>query len=152
MANVFAFRAGRSIKNCDPQAVGEELERIRRDTGSITPEKVIEEAASDESPLHHAFEWDDTEAARQHRLSQARRLVTSIRIINSPVQTKVPAFVSVPAPEGRSYVPTAEALSDEQLRARVLMEIQQFVESMQRRYAHFREVADLLDGLKKQAG
>jgi hypothetical protein len=76
-----------------------------------------------------------------------------VRIINGPYRAPVPAFVSVRTPEqGRGYVPTVEALNDEELRARVLTEIAQFVESMQRRYGHFREAAEVLANLRKSVG
>jgi hypothetical protein len=151
--NVYGFRQNRSIKNVNPQSIGDELERIRTDQGKLTPEVVVEAAADEASPLHAAFEWSDSEAARLHRLGQARSLIVSVRIISSPMLAKVPAYVSVRSPEvGRNYVPTHEALSDEEIRARVLQEIRQFAESMERRYAHFREVSDLIDRLKAQAG
>lgn len=103
--------------------------------------------------MHAAFEWDDEAAAQQHRLAQARRLIVSVRVVNGPVQAPIPAFVSVRTPErGREYLPTVEALSAEQIRARVLDEIAQFVESLQRRYGAFKEAADLLAKLKQQAG
>ena len=48
---------------------------------------------------------------------------------------------------GREFVPTVKALSEEQIRARVLDEIRQFIESMERRWGYFKEAADLLDRL-----
>lgn len=144
MANIFAFRSGRSIKGLDPQQIGEALEELRARHGTLTSEIVVEAAQTDPR-LKEGFEWDDAAAGHQHRLSQARRLIVSVRVINAPIQTPVPAFVSVRTPDrGRAYVPTAEAMSDEKLRARVLLEIQEFVEAMRRRYAHFKEVGDLL--------
>lgn len=148
--NVYDFRSGRSIKNCDPQEVGEELERLRVENGKLTPADVLERAKDEASVLHNAFEWDDSAAANKHRLTQARRLIVSIRILNSPTAKPTVAYVSVRTPDrGRSYEPTLEAMSDERLRARVLAEVRQFIESMERRYAHFEQVGNLLDGLKK---
>lgn len=153
MANVYDFRGGRSIKNVNPQQVGEELERLRAASGTLTPADVLDAAADPTSPLHPAFEWDDGAAARQHRLAQARRLIVSVRVINSPVAPALPAFVSVRTPDrGRSYVPTAEALTDEELRARVLLEVRQFAEALQRRYGAFQAAADIISGLRKQVG
>lgn len=149
MAQVYDFRPGHSIKNVNAQDVGDELERLRAEKGVLTPADVLEAASDKDSPMHNAFEWDDTEAARRFRLQQARKLIVSIRVINSPVQARVPAYVSVRDPEkGRSYVPTVEALTNEDIKARVLMEISQFVESMQRRYAHFQEAADVIARMK----
>jgi hypothetical protein len=59
------------------------------------------------------------------------------------------AFVSVSTPGmGRNYVPTADAMSDDELKFRVLEEIRTFIEGIERRYAHFSEVAELLGRLK----
>ena len=152
MPNIYDFRSGRSLKNVDPQQVGEELERIRAQNGQLLAKDVLESAASPESPLHNAFEWDDSAAARQHRLTQARRLIVSVRILNGPVQTATPAFVSVRTPQGRQFVPTVEAMSDDVLKARVLQEIKQFLEGIQRRYSHFEEVAELIGNIAKKVG
>lgn len=153
MANVFDFRPNRSIKGVNPQAVGEELERIRADRGTLTPHDVLEAAVDPDSPLHAAFTWDDSAAAREHRLNQARRLVVSIRVLNAPTARPTVAYVSVKTPDrGRSYEPTIEVMSSADLRARVLAEIRMAIEAIERRYASFAEVGDLLDRMKKQVG
>lgn len=151
--NVYDFRPGRSLKNVNPQEIGEELDRIRADKGKLVPADVLEAAIDENSPLHHAFEWDDSAAAKQHRLNQARRLITSIRVLNSPTGRPETAYVSVKTPDrGRSFEPITEALSNEELKARVLMEVKNFIEAQQRRYSHFVEVAAALEALKKQVG
>lgn len=154
MANVYAFRGGRSVRGCDPQRVGETLERIRREKGALQAPDVVEAAREADSPIHAAFEWDDGKAAEEYRLIQARRLIVSVRVLNSPIQgDKAPAFVSVRTPDkGRAYVPTVEAMSDEQMAARVLAEVRQFIESMERRYAGFRQAQEVLSNLRKAAG
>lgn len=153
MANVYDFRSGFSIRGCNPQLVGQELERIRAEKGKLTAQEVVEEAKFPDNPLHNAFDWDDAIAAQKHRLNQARKLIVSVRVINGTVQTPIPAFVSIRSPDiGRNYVPTVEALNDEELRARVLAEVRQFFEGIQRRYAHFSEAAQLIDQLKKSVG
>ena len=150
---VFDFRPGRSIKNANPQLIGQELERIRAEKGELKPADVLAEAESENSPLHLAFEWDDSVAAQHHRLNQARKLIVSIRVLNSIAAKPVQAYVSVRTPDkGRQYVPTTEALSDEVLKARVLDEVRNFVESLERRYAAFKEVATVLATLKQRVG
>ncbi len=153
MSNKYDFRSGRSIKNVNPQAVGEELEKLRSEHGQLTPAVVVDAAKDPESPLHAAFEWDTEAAAQQYLLQQARRLIVSIRILNAPTAKPTIAYVSVKVPEvGRSYVPTVEAMTDENLRVRVLTEIRTFLESIERRYAHFAEVATLLAPLRSSVG
>lgn len=149
MSEVFDFQKGRSLRGVNPQAVGDELTRLRAEKGSLTPADVLERAADPANPMHAAFEWDDSKAAHEHRLQQARRLIVSIRVLNSPVGKPVQAFVSVKTPEhGRSYVPTVEAMSDEQMRERVLTEIRTFVEGIERKWSHLVDVSNIISRIK----
>lgn len=69
----------------DPNKVGRELEEIRRESedGRLTPEAVVERAKDRRSELHSMFEWDDQRAAERFRLSQARTIIHSIRVVKS---------------------------------------------------------------------
>lgn len=148
MSDVYAFRPGHFVPKVAAQVIGESLDQIRLTKGKLTPENLVEDASGPEHPLHEAFEWDDSLAAHQHRLQQARRLIVSIRVLNAPVQTPVPVYVSVRDPkEGRVYQRVLDALTDEQVRERILDDIRQSLESIQRRYAHFSEAARILDRL-----
>jgi hypothetical protein len=150
MPNVYGFRSGRSLKNVNPQDIGSELERLRESNGTLTAEIVLEAATDPESPLHAGFEWDDSAAAHQHRLQQARRLIVSVRILNSPTTVLAPAFVSVRTPgRGREYIPLSQAMTDIDLRTRVLDEARQAIESLERRYRGFEEASDILGRLKQ---
>ena len=61
------------------QTVGEELARLTAKYGMLTAEVILREAEPEDAPLHPAFEWDDSKAAREYRLSQARYLARSTR-------------------------------------------------------------------------
>lgn len=65
----------------DPQAAGEELERIRHRDGTIAAPAVVDEARPDDAVLHPCFEWVDPVAAEQYRLIQARTLIKKVRVI-----------------------------------------------------------------------
>jgi hypothetical protein len=150
---VFDFQSGRAIKGVNPQTVGEELERLRGEHGKLTPELVLEAAKEEDSPLHAAFTWDDDAAGQKWRLIEARRLIVSVKVLNSPAGKPTPAFVSVRTPEaGRTYVPVAQAMSSEELRVRVLAEARQAIEALERRYAMYADLGDLFDNLKKRVG
>jgi len=47
-------------------------------SGILTPSAVVDEARPEDSPLHAAFEWDDSIAAEKYRLEQARRLLRQV--------------------------------------------------------------------------
>lgn len=48
--------------------------------GRLTPDAVVADARSKSSPLHGCFTWDDSEAAKQWRLQEARELIRSVRV------------------------------------------------------------------------
>lgn len=48
--------------------------------GRITPERVVEAASEVTHPLHDFFEWDDSEAARRFRITQARTLIVRVKV------------------------------------------------------------------------
>lgn len=87
---VYQFRLGARVKGVDAQTAGEELERIRERDGKIETETIVSEARPENAPLHPAFEWNDSVAADEYRLWQARALVRSVEI----------------APQGKDEEPT----------------------------------------------
>lgn len=63
------------------KAIEERLALIAKQAkGRLTPESVVADAKFNNSPLHHLFEWSDTEAARKYRLHQARQLIASVKV------------------------------------------------------------------------
>lgn len=78
----FKFRSGcRVPAGVKPDTVAAELERIRRANGGVKPEDVIEAASDGNSPIHNVFDWDDSTAAHEYRLIQARQLIRAVVVI-----------------------------------------------------------------------
>jgi hypothetical protein len=98
------------------------LERLARE-GDLSPERVVEEAESKDSPLHGLFEWDDEKAAHAHRLQQARSLIRSVRIefrVDEHV-LHVPRFVHDPdRDEEGGYVETLSVKNDKDKAMRIV--------------------------------
>jgi len=67
-------------KKVDPSIAANELQRIQNIYGSITPEILVKEAKKRNCPLHKIFEWNDTKAAENYRLQQARILLNNIQV------------------------------------------------------------------------
>ena len=65
--------------NLSDEAV-RELKAIEDRAGRLTPEQVVDAAASEDSALHECFTWDDSEAAAKWRLDEARAIIRSVRI------------------------------------------------------------------------
>ena len=53
------------------QDAGEELARIHKRHGQLTPSLVVDESRSQKATLHRIFEWDDEIAAENFRHHQA---------------------------------------------------------------------------------
>ncbi|MCK9598346.1 MAG: hypothetical protein M0R06_04855 [Sphaerochaeta sp.] len=95
------FRDSSRIKG-NPQEIGQRLQWLkRRNDDILKPELVLEDAQKPSSPLHDCFEWNDTKAAQQHRLWQARMVINSIELVleygDSRPQKTYRAFLSMPS-------------------------------------------------------
>lgn len=87
--------------------------------GRLTPDAVVEDARDPQSPLHDLFEWDDAKAAYQHRLDQARAIITSVRVVQKVDSTIVRAHYYVRDPSAgtgqQGYVSTERLRTDAEL-------------------------------------
>jgi hypothetical protein len=153
----FKWKAGSRIKRINPQKAGERLEQIRRrNRGRLEPEGVVADARPKSSPLHVIFEWDDTAAAAQYRIVQARLLIRSIEVvriesIDCPQNTR--AFVSIlqRGDEMRSYISTRDAMYDVEYRAQVLEDAKAELIRFKQKYAGLIELAEVIAAIDKVA-
>lgn len=83
----------------DPAAVYVEMERLRR-KHRLTGEDLLEVARPESSPIHGAFEWDDSVAGEEYRLIQARNLCRAIAVKVDDLPPRR-VYVHVPSPTGR---------------------------------------------------
>lgn len=154
MGMVYQWKSG-SVASVSAQIAGEAFERIRVEhNGRLTQEDVVNEAKSEDSPLHPAFEWDNEKAAHQWRLEQAgymiRHLVVSMETSEGEKRPAVRAFVNVERDRDRSYTSLAHAMSDEELRSQVVNKAWAELESWRRRYEELSEFAKLFIVIDRQ--
>jgi len=79
-----------------------------------TPEAFINASRNKKAPTHSLFEWDDSVAAAEYRLVQARVIVSSLQVEVITTKGKpehVRAYLT--SSERGRYVPTLEASSEE---------------------------------------
>jgi hypothetical protein len=98
--------------------VQNELVAIYERSGALNPEDVVTVARDKDSALHDCFQWDNSKAAHQFRLDQARRLIrVAVTVIPALSNTPVKQFVSLSPLRGTeegSYISTVDILSDEE--------------------------------------
>lgn len=130
-----------------------ELTAIEERDGVLKPEAVVEFAQDETTELHKHFTWDDGEAAKQHRLWQARQIirvvVTVIHGKDSEVTTK--AFVNFAPSERHSggYRSIAVVLSDEELKTRMLRTAMKELSVFRKKYAELKELASIFEAIDK---
>jgi hypothetical protein len=144
----------------DPQAIGEELEALQLVHGHRVPPEAIVEAASDPATaLHHAFPWDDKQAAVDRRLDIARHLSRSVTVvIITPEKKEVTmrAFQSIrtkgKSPAKHTYTSTEYAMNDEELRGEVLRQALRELAAVRRKYSELNELAVVFAAIDKAMG
>ena len=121
-----------------------ELDALRRKHGGLlSPAVVVKFAAGPKTALHCRFTWDDSEAAQQYRLWQARQVLRVVVFMPEGSETSVRAFVSLRDDrnvEG-GYRATVDVLSDAGLRRKMLAEALEELQVFERKYRLLSELA-----------
>lgn len=124
------------------QKIGEALAKIAETAGGqLTPSAVVEAARKSSNVLHKHFEWDDTKAAQQWRVEQARSVIQCIHAEDRAVASgHVRAFVSIATNDGRAYHTIAAIKESVDLQSRVLEQADRDLEAFERRYNALQDV------------
>lgn len=131
--------------------ISRELKKIREKYGAITADNVLEVAREPEHPLHRFFDWDDRSAAEKFRRQQATQMITRVVVSSTEggKERTFRAFLGVDRNAQREYLPVAEVMSDEELRAQVVAEMKNDLEAMRRRYETYAFLAGAVAAVKK---
>lgn len=148
----YRWKLGSHVKGVTAQDAGERLEQLRNAfKGRLRPVDVLADARQAESPLHTAFEWDDTAAAEQYRLEQAGQLIRSVHVIYDETTQKGPvrAFVHVlqSGDEDRTFTSIAHAMQTPDLREQVIARAMAEVKAWRKRYKDYEELASIFDAI-----
>ena len=130
----------------------QELEAIRaRHRGILRPKDVVAAAQAKSSPLHKYFEWDNTKAAQQYRLEQARLLIRCTIYTPDVSRKPVRMYVSLESDRrsGDSYRAMGTVLSSVPLRDELLRQALAEARAWQERYQSFRELAGVFAEIER---
>ena len=151
--NNFQWAKGFQV-DANPNAVGEVFARLEGDNQPLDEAVVVEEARDVNSPLHPCFEWNDSVAARQHRLTQARYIIRGLCVLveNDPDAEPIRAYVSIKKPRevDREYVALNRVMSDAELFEQACQQLKQELARLESRYKHFVNIASVLHGTQEQ--
>lgn len=132
----------------DAKQVADVLVRLAERDGKVTPETFLEAATPPDSPIHDLFEWNDTVAAVQHRLHQARQIVRSIvfrpmRAEASPTESVqlTPARIEARRSIAAKFTPAQREPAGKTSR----VEIQQTSSSVEARERYVKEIREAIE-------
>lgn len=130
-----------------------ELERIAAaNNGILRPIDVVDAARPAGSVLHSQFEWDDSVAAEQYRLEQARKVIRVTVEYCEQVGREIKVFVSLKDDRkqpGGGYRTTVNVMSDKQRRVILVNEALEELNRVQLKYSHLQELASVWQAITK---
>jgi hypothetical protein len=108
-----------------------EVEAIKKmNGGKFGPRDVVEYARKNKNTeLHSRFEWDDRKAGEAYRVEQARGIIQSLKITVIERETEIVSIreyssLTTDRQMDGSYRSTVQILSDEEMKAQLLDDIQ----------------------------
>jgi hypothetical protein len=133
-----------------------ELEVIAEaNDGLLRAEDVVEFARDENTALHKHFQWDDTEAARQYRIIQARNIIRVVVVVTPEISEPYRVAVSM---ENDRYTPGGgyrlmkDVMSDEEKRTAFVAQAKRELDAWRNRYKHLKELADIFAAIDKANG
>ena len=161
MNTVYQFKPQARLKG-DPQKVGEAIEALVIEKGTVSPADIVLAAKAKRSVLHAFFEWEDGTAAERYREIQASHLIRSIVTVKSvgiDVKSPVRGFVSIRAAaedatedgaeEAGSYTTIANAIRVVRYREQILENALRDLDAYRLRYYLLSNLSGWSDSLAR---
>lgn len=119
-----------------------ELDLLRDASGMLSPAAVVDFARNPKTALHSRFTWDNSEAAEQWRLHEARNVIRVYVYVPEGQTEPVRAYVSLRQDrhaEG-GYRAIRDVLTDEELSEQLLSEALDELRVFRRKYQQLKEL------------
>jgi hypothetical protein len=136
-------------------AIVSELEMIRNRAGGVLkPNDVVDFASDPSTALHAQFEWDDSEAAREYRLHQARNLIRVMVTVLPNTVKETRAYVSLVSDRSTDggYRTMVDVLSDDDRRAELLKMALTDMRRWRDKYGELKELAAIFEAIDELEG
>lgn len=124
----------------------DELEAIRLANGGLlTEEAILTAARAKKHPLHDRFTWNNTEAAKQWRLEEARSLIRSVYVTierpkHGPITVRAYASLPTDRESGVGYRAIGDIMASRDQRKELLASALSELEAFKRRYGNLTEL------------
>ena len=150
---VYEWISMKSFWKVDAQTVGEVMEQIEAEQGSVTRENFLDASRPQDAPTHDLFEWDDSKAAELYRLRQSGEVIMHIAIKVVSPKTAEPetirGFVNVFDRDAQQskYVNFNTAMADEEMRKIVLKNAYKELVCFQNKYKQYSEFLPVFEAM-----
>lgn len=129
----------------DAQTAGEELERIYKRDGKVSPETVLEDNSLPNTPLYNCFEWENEKAAHKYRVYQAQKIIKTIVAVSDNIEPETRAFVSVK----NEYHPITTVMGDVEMKDVLLKNALLELKNFQNKYSSLKQLAKVFEAIKE---
>lgn len=140
--------------------IAHELKAIYEKEKLLTAENVLNHAKDENNPLHDLFTWDDSKAAHEYRLWEARSLIKSVKVtIKTGVEeVTVRKYVNLRTDETNNanpwghnseYKEVKEVLNDEQRREIMYQQALNELNSFRKKYHNFQIFENIIKEIDK---
>jgi len=130
------------------EQIEKELEALRLADGIIHAESVVEWAKDNpESALHSQFEWDDSKAASEYRVWQARRVI-AIYVKAEDGERKF-VSLSIDRSKGGGYRDVEEVIANDDLRKILVKDALSEFKRVRAKYEHVKELAKVYEEIDR---
>lgn len=145
-------------KNHDPVAIHRFVEEARGLRPALPAKELLARSRDPRAPTHTLFEWNDGKAAEAHRLSQARQLLRSFKLVyrsdsraearaNSQGPTTFAVRYYQHSKVLGGYAPTELVLQRADARSELLDRARRDWEAYAAKYGHLEELASAIDAM-----
>lgn len=115
-------------------------------TNEFTAQQVLDAARPTDSPIHDFFEWNDSVAAEKWRVNQARTYVSCLIVNVNNTTSKM--YHSLRVEDGKRYVHTEKARSQQDLWDQVLQQAIREANSWRDRYRRYSELSPVFQAIE----
>lgn len=131
----------------------QELELIRKKhDGVLKPADVVDFARNPATALHERFEWNNTKAADEYRLWQARELIrVVVKVADDKETIPLRLYCSLSEDrqnDGGGYRLVADVMRSAQMRASLLRQAEQDMVRFQHKYHQLQELASVIQAMR----
>lgn len=135
----------------NPNDVGKLFEKIEKKNGKLTRELVLEDARDESSIIHDCFEWNDTVAAENYRLTQATCLITNLDVVVETEEKKpviCRAFVNTSEGHKGAFVNINTAFQSQETKDLVMQRAIKELQAFERKYHDLKVFSNLFEEIE----